>query len=69
MIIKFEEENEEIFGLHSVAETNGGSALSLLYDYVDIRGKEVIIFSNTVWAENLQRISPGAGIATGYSKI
>lgn len=65
MLRKFEEESEEIFGLHSIAVTNGGSALSLLYDYVDIRGKEVIIPSNTAWATIVTAKNAGGKIVYG----
>lgn len=46
----FEKISFEKFGLKSVALSNGGAALYLLYQYIDIRGKDVIVPGNTCWA-------------------
>jgi dTDP-4-amino-4,6-dideoxygalactose transaminase len=61
----FEEECEKTFGLYSVAVSNGGTALSLLYDYAGIKGKEVIIPSNTAWPTIVTALNAGAKVVYG----
>lgn len=50
MTRKFEEKFEEFTGLHSCAVTSGGAGLLSILEYVDVRGKEVIVPANTFWA-------------------
>lgn len=47
---KFEEASAEKFGLRSVALTNAGAALYLLYKYAGVSGKDVVIPGNTCWS-------------------
>lgn len=46
----FEEEFEKFTGLYSCAVTSGGAGLLSILEYVDVRGKEVIVPANTFWA-------------------
>ena len=46
----FEEACESTFGMPSVALSNGGAGLYLLYKYAKVQGKEVIIPGNTCWS-------------------
>ena len=46
----FEAKFEEFTGLHSCAVTSGGAGLLSILEYVDVRGKEVIVPANTFWA-------------------
>ena len=45
-----EEKFGEFTGLHACAVTNGGTGLLSILEYVDVRGKEVIVPANTFWA-------------------
>ncbi len=46
----FEEKFEEFTGLYSCAVTSGGAGLLSILEYMDVRGKEVIVPANTFWA-------------------
>lgn len=50
MTRNFEEKFGEFTNLYSCAVTNGGSGLLSILEYVDVRGKEVIVPANTFWA-------------------
>lgn len=50
MTRRFEEEYEKFTGLYSCAVTSGGAGLLSLLEYVDVKGKEVIVPANTFWA-------------------
>lgn len=50
MTRRFEEKFEEYTSLHSCAVTSGGAGLLSILEYVDVRGKEVIVPANTFWA-------------------
>lgn len=50
MARKFEEKFEEVTGLFSCAVSSGGAGLLSILEYVDVRGKEVIVPANTFWA-------------------
>jgi perosamine synthetase len=58
----FEEAGEECFGMHSVALTNAGAALYLLYKYAGVQGKDVIIPGNTCWSTVAAAQLAGANI-------
>ncbi|WP_294349856.1 aminotransferase class I/II-fold pyridoxal phosphate-dependent enzyme [uncultured Clostridium sp.] len=62
MIRSFEEESEEVFGLPSCAVSNGGAGLYLLFQYADVKGKDVIIPSNTFWATARAAKMAGANV-------
>lgn len=46
----FEEKFQEFAGLYSCAVTSGGAGLLSVLEYVNVRGKEVIVPANTFWA-------------------
>ena len=46
----FEAEFSEFVGLHVAGVSNGGAALSALYEYVGLDGADVIVPANTFWA-------------------
>lgn len=50
MTRRFEEAFEAFTGLPSCAVTSGGAGLLSILEYVDVRGKEVIVPANTFWA-------------------
>lgn len=50
MTRRFEEKFEEFTNLHSCAVTSGGAGLLSILEYVDVKGKEVIVPANTFWA-------------------
>lgn len=50
MTEEFEERFGEYTGLHACAVSNGGSGLLSILEYVDVRGKDVIVPANTFWA-------------------
>lgn len=62
MTKRFEEECECSFGLFSVAVSNCGAALSLLFQYAGVKDKEVIIPANTFWATAIAAKREGARV-------
>lgn len=50
MTRRFEEKFEESTNLYSCAVTSGGAGLLSILEYVDVKGKEVIVPANTFWA-------------------
>ena len=55
MTSKFEEKFEEFTGLFSCAVSSGGAGLLSILEYVDVRGKEVVVPANTFWATEIGR--------------
>lgn len=51
MLRSFEEKFGEYVKLGARAVTNGGSALTTILSYIDIKGKDVIVPDNTFWAD------------------
>lgn len=51
MLRTFEEKFGEYVKLGARAVTNGGSALTTILSYIDIKGKDVIVPDNTFWAD------------------
>ncbi|HPN31641.1 MAG TPA: aminotransferase class I/II-fold pyridoxal phosphate-dependent enzyme [bacterium] len=47
---EFEEKFGEYVGLGARTISNGGSGLLAIYEYIGVRGKEVIVPANTFWA-------------------
>ncbi|MBT6716590.1 MAG: aminotransferase class I/II-fold pyridoxal phosphate-dependent enzyme [Nitrospina sp.] len=47
---KFEEKFEEFTGLPSRGISSGGTGLLSILDYLDVRGKDVLVPANTFWA-------------------
>lgn len=62
MTRNFEEKFEEFTNLYSCAVTNGGSGLLSILEYVDVRGKEVIVPANTFWATAQAAKKAGAAV-------
>lgn len=50
MTERFEEAFQAFTGLYACAVTSGGAGLLSILEYVDVRGKEVIVPANTFWA-------------------
>ncbi|MCI9141172.1 MAG: aminotransferase class I/II-fold pyridoxal phosphate-dependent enzyme [Lachnospiraceae bacterium] len=50
MTATFEEKFGEYTGLHACAVSSGGTGLLSILEYVDVRGKEVVVPANTFWA-------------------
>ncbi len=59
---QFEEKFQEITGLYSCAVTSGGAGLLSIFEYVDVRGKDVIVPANTFWATTQAAKMAGANI-------
>jgi dTDP-4-amino-4,6-dideoxygalactose transaminase len=62
MLKKFEADFSEITGLQAMAVTNGGAALQIMYEYVGVRGKDVIVPANTFWATAAAAKRSGANL-------
>jgi dTDP-4-amino-4,6-dideoxygalactose transaminase len=62
MTCAFEDESEEVFGMPACAVSSGGAALFLLYQYTGVKGKDVIIPSNTSWATARAAKQAGANV-------
>lgn len=59
---KFEESCFREFGLKSIAMTNAGAGLYLLYKYANVAGKDVIIPGNTCWSTVAAAKMAGANV-------
>lgn len=59
---QFEEKFQEMTGLYSCAVTSGGAGLLSIFEYVDVRGKDVIVPANTFWATTQAAKMAGANI-------
>lgn len=57
----FEEKFEDLVGLPSRAVSSGGAGLLAILEYLDVRGKEVIVPANTFWA-TAQAVKKAGGI-------
>ncbi len=62
MTRRFEEAFEAFTGLPSCAVTSGGAGLLSILEYVDVRGKEVIVPANTFWASAQAAKKAGAKV-------
>ena len=51
MLRTFEDKFGEYVKLGARAVTNGGSALTTILSYIDVKGKDVIVPDNTFWAD------------------
>ena len=60
MLKTFEENFSKYTALESVAVSNGGTGLLAILDYIDVKGKDVIVPSNTFWA-SAQSIKKAGG--------
>ena len=50
MVRGFEDSFSEYTGLQSLAVSSGGAGLLAILEYIDIKGKDVIVPANTFWA-------------------
>lgn len=62
MTKRFEGEFEKITGLYACAVTSGGAGLLSIFEYVDVRGGDVIVPANTFWATTQSAKMAGANI-------
>ena len=62
MTKRFEKEFEKVTGLHACAVTSGGAGLLSIFEYVDVRGGDVIVPANTFWATTQSAKMAGANI-------
>ena len=58
----FEEKFEEYTGLPSCAVTSGGAGLLSIFEYIGVRGYDVIVPANTFWATTQAAKMAGANI-------
>lgn len=58
----FEEKFQKMTDLYSCAVTSGGAGLLSIFEYVDVRGKDVIVPANTFWATTQAAKMAGANI-------
>ena len=62
MLQQFEEAFEKYTGLPSRGVNNGGSGLLSILDYLDVRGKDVLVPANTFWATSRAAQIAGANV-------
>ncbi|MBF0405794.1 MAG: DegT/DnrJ/EryC1/StrS family aminotransferase [Candidatus Riflebacteria bacterium] len=62
LLRKFEEKFSQYTNLSSKAISNGGAALLAILEYLDVKGKEVIVPANTFWATSLAAKQAGAKV-------
>lgn len=58
----FEEKFEEYTGLYSCAVTSGGAGLLSIFEYIGVKGYDVIVPANTFWATTQSAKMAGANI-------
>lgn len=58
----FEEKFRESCGLHSCAVTSGGVGLLAILEYINVKGKDVIVPANTFWATAQAAKKAGANV-------
>ncbi|MBI4837676.1 MAG: aminotransferase class I/II-fold pyridoxal phosphate-dependent enzyme, partial [Nitrospirae bacterium] len=62
MVKRFEEKFTEAAGLQSMAVTNGGVALSALFEFAGVKNHEVIVPANTFFATAIAARRAGADV-------
>lgn len=62
MVRTFEEKFAEHVGAGARAIANGGAGLYSIFEYIGVRGKDVIVPSNTFWATALAAKRAGASV-------
>jgi perosamine synthetase len=62
MILRFEKDFGEFIGIPSLAVTNGGTALLSIFEYLDVRSKDVVVPANTFWATAAAAKRAGANL-------
>jgi len=62
MVAKFEEEFADFTKIPSLAVSNGGAGLLALFEYCDVRKKDVIVPANTFWATSAAAKRAGANV-------
>lgn len=62
MVKRFEHEFTKFINIPCLAVTNGGTALLSIYEYIGVRGKDVIVPVNTFWATAVAAKRAGANV-------
>ncbi len=62
MVRRLEEEFSNFTGIPSLAVTNGGTGLLSIFEYIDVRNKDVIVPANTFWATAVAAKRAGAKV-------
>lgn len=62
MVKGFESEFGKFTGIPSLAVNSGGSGLLSIYEYIGVRGKDVIVPANTFWATAAAAKRAGANV-------
>ena len=62
MVRRFETAFGDLIKVPCRAVTNGGTALLAIFDYVDVRGRDVIVPANTFWATAAAAKRAGANV-------
>jgi len=62
MVDRFQVEFSNSIGIPSLAVSNGGTALLSIFEYINVRGKDVIIPANTFWATVVAARRAGANV-------
>lgn len=62
MVKEFEEKFSEFTGVGSRSVTNGGTGLLAIFEYLQVKGCDVIIPTNTFWATTIAAKKAGANV-------
>jgi perosamine synthetase len=62
MVKSFEEKFGKYIGIPCTAVTNGGTGLLCIYEYINVKGKDVIVPANTFWATAVAARRAGANV-------
>jgi len=62
MLLTFEQNFEKYITIPCVAVSNGGAGLLAVYEYINVKGKDVIVPANTFWATSAAAKRAGANI-------
>lgn len=62
MLRKFEDEFQRFTGIPSRGVSSGGTGLLAILDYLDVRGKDVLVPANTFWATPRAAKMAGANV-------
>jgi len=62
MLLTFEQNFEKFITIPCVAVSNGGAGLLAVYEYINVKDKDVIVPANTFWATSAAAKRAGANI-------
>lgn len=62
MLEKFEKQFSDFMGVPSLAVSNGGAALLSIFEYINVKDKDVIVPANTFWATTAAAKRAGANV-------